>query len=700
MPTVRVEAERPDPERTEGSDVYTPDATSTAFKMDLSLRETPQTITVIPQQVIRDFNLTDTRDILDFTPGVYVQSERNTEAYWFQSRGFEMQTQYDGVPSPNGFGARGNSSPDSAFIDRVDVLYGAAGLLAGAGNPGGVVNLAHKTPGTEFASSFEIGADSFGGYRLVADVGGPITNHGIGGRLIALHEEKKLFVDDTSGKHNGFYGSLQVPLLERTDVLIGVTYEETVDAQFGPHYGIPSNPDGTLVDAPRERNFGATWAHQDTYIWGGFAHVRHEYTNGWKLEARLAYDTTKFDALEAVPNREETPELTLWTQEEGWDNESLGLDVFAQGPVEWFGREHTLMFGVNGAKRDELQDPYRFTLEPLAVIDPETYDARNHLDPYSVPWDSIHWGNGKRKQYGFFGAGRFELADSVHTIIGARVSWTEAEWEGVDSADESGVVTPYAGITWDFARHLTAYASYSEIFQPQDLSIRTINGDSLDPVVGENLEAGLKLELFDGGFNAALAVFQLDQTNLAEPDYSGEWPGFCGGTLDPCSRAAGLVRSEGVDFTLSGKIAAGWQIIGGINFLEQKHESGEAAGTRYDTLTPERTLHLAASYSSPDDKWSIGASVKYQSDVFTEGELFWALDEDGEIDDLVPYRIEQDAFTLFGLFARYSPSEKLSINLALENLTDESYLSGISWPAHGQVYGVPRNATLTLVGKF
>ncbi len=150
---VIVKEEFDDSSRSEDSDSYTVVASTSAFKLPLSLRETPQTITVIPQEVIKDFGLRDVRDILEFTPGVHVQAERNTEAYYFQARGFDMQTQFDGVPSPNGFGGRDTGSPDAAFLDRVEVLHGASGLLTGAGAPGGTVNLVRKTPGSEFASS-------------------------------------------------------------------------------------------------------------------------------------------------------------------------------------------------------------------------------------------------------------------------------------------------------------------------------------------------------------------------------------------------------------------------------------------------------------------------------------------------------------------------------------------------------------------
>lgn len=155
LPRVKVEASESrldDPGRTEGSANYAAPSTNTAFKLPLTLRETPQTVTVVPQAAITDFGLTDIRKILLFMPGVYVSAERGPQAYYFEARGNGMQVQYDGVPSSNRFGGRGDGKTlDSATIDRVEVLHGATGLLTGPGSPGGTVNVFRKRRRTAVA---------------------------------------------------------------------------------------------------------------------------------------------------------------------------------------------------------------------------------------------------------------------------------------------------------------------------------------------------------------------------------------------------------------------------------------------------------------------------------------------------------------------------------------------------------------------
>jgi len=703
MEAVQVQADAPPDEgRTEGSDSYTTGTSSTALRLGLSLRETPQSVTVIPQEVIKDFNLQDVRDILEFAPGVHVQNERNTEAYYFQSRGFDMVTQQDGIPSPNGFGGRGNWSPDSAFIDRVEIIHGAAGLISGAGKPGGVVNLVMKTPGDQFTSEYESGFDTFGGYRIVGDVGGPFGDSNFGGRFVGLYDHIELYLDDTRGKHVGGYGALDFTPGDRTYFILGTAFER-IDGSYGAHYGNPTQPDGTLYNWPRELNLGATWAHENNEFWGVFLRGEHSFENGWQIRGMAAFNSTDFDALEAVPGSEGVPVVTIGTQLEGWRNRALSLDLFARGPVELFGRNHELMFGVNGSRRKELQDIYQYGTEALAVIDPETWNPRNDLDPYSIPWGEDFWGNGDRKQYGAFAAGRFQLADPLHFIVGGRMSWTTNEWEGTAFNDESGEFTPYAGITWDFSKHFSAYASYSEIFEPQDLGVIDANGNVLNPIFGENLEVGLKLEAYAGALNGALAIFRLDQTNLALEDPDGELEGVCSYAdllLDPCLQPAGLVRSEGVELSIAGSIAQGWELIGGYTYVEQEMDNADQITVAWDPTTPKHMLHLGGSYTSQDDQWKIGFSARYLSELYTTGVVFWDFESDDAWDDEVPYRIQQDPYTVFGVHCRYKLNKKFEVSLSIENASDKTYLSGISFPGHGQVYGNPRNATLTVSGAF
>lgn len=681
-----------DPGRTEGSDSYTTRSTNTAFKIPLSLRETPQTVTVVPQAVIRDYGLTDIRQVMLFTPGVAVSAERGPQSYYFEARGESMQVQYDGVPSSNRFGGRGTGLTfDSAIVDRIEVLHGASGLLTGPGSPGGTVNVVRKLPTGQGQVAMEASVDSWGGWRGMADVSGPLGDSGFGGRLVGVYENQDFYIDYTGAKHSLVYGVLGKSFGDATQMYLGVNLEQIDDGSYGAHYGLPAQVDGTPFDISRKKNLGATWADQDDSLNTAFLRVQHEFSPHWSLHGILTYEDYDTSQLEGVVYYERDPEqldtLYFGPNIEDWGYDTRAADLYVQGRFALFGREHDLMFGFNGMWRDETGAGY-YTSEPSAIVDIDTWDARNAPSPYALPFDGYSY-SGEYEQYGIFAGTRLSLADPLHLIVGTRLSWVEQSWDGVTDSKEDGVDTLYGGVVWDFAQNWSAYASYSDIFEPHPIYVRDRNGNVLEPKVGRNIEGGLKFEAFEGRLNAALAIFRLDQTNLAEPDYAAEVPGICGGeVLDACSKASGLVRNEGFEFSISGEIARGWQVYGGYTNFKRKYQQDDPYGTK----TPSEFLQLATSYASSDDRWSFGATARWQEATAYEGVLYFMPEQ--------AFRTAQDAYTIVGLYGGYRINDTLRLSLNVDNLFDEKYYSGLEWSLGGMVYGDARQISMTLRAGF
>lgn len=154
LPTVTVEAGTASGAdgTTEGTGSYTTRSTATSTRMDLSLRETPQSVTVIGRQQIEDQNLVTLDNVLRQTPGIV--ADRLDERVTFSSRGFALGTMIDGVPTLAFNTVAGEASMlSTAIYDRVEVIRGSAGLLNGVGSPGGVVNLVRKRPTSQFSAT-------------------------------------------------------------------------------------------------------------------------------------------------------------------------------------------------------------------------------------------------------------------------------------------------------------------------------------------------------------------------------------------------------------------------------------------------------------------------------------------------------------------------------------------------------------------
>ena len=183
---------------TEGTGSYTTGVTSTATKMNLSMRETPQTITVVTRQRMDDQHLSSMTDVLKQTPGI-TMSQDGGERYNIYSRGSAINTyQFDGVTTFQDNQTRNMPSTllDVALFDRVEIVRGATGLMTGAGDPSAVVNLIRKRPTREFKSYIQGDVGSWDNYRAEADVSGPLTKEGnVRGRLVAAQQNNHTFMD-------------------------------------------------------------------------------------------------------------------------------------------------------------------------------------------------------------------------------------------------------------------------------------------------------------------------------------------------------------------------------------------------------------------------------------------------------------------------------------------------------------------------
>lgn len=129
----------------EGRESYRVPLTSTATRLDLAPRETPQSVSTVTRAQIDDFNLDTTNDVLESTPGDTVE-RLETDRTYYTARGFEiLNFQVDGLRVPMPYN-NVHGDMDTAIHDRVEVVRGAAGLMSGSGNPAATVNFVRKRP--------------------------------------------------------------------------------------------------------------------------------------------------------------------------------------------------------------------------------------------------------------------------------------------------------------------------------------------------------------------------------------------------------------------------------------------------------------------------------------------------------------------------------------------------------------------------
>ena len=183
-----------------------------ATGLDLSLRQTPQSVTVVPAARIQEFGLSDANQLLATIPGINVEADETDRTY-YNSRGFDIiNFQVDGVGQPLDWGLQVGAL-DTAIYDRVEAIRGATGMLTGTGNPSATINYIRKRPTRTFQSELSAGYGSWNDLRLTADVSGPLNRNGtLAGRLVYARTNTDSYLDDYSVDRNVYYGVLSYDL--------------------------------------------------------------------------------------------------------------------------------------------------------------------------------------------------------------------------------------------------------------------------------------------------------------------------------------------------------------------------------------------------------------------------------------------------------------------------------------------------------
>lgn len=688
---------------TEGSGSYTTGATNTATRLNLSLRETPQTISIVTRQRLDDQNLTSLAKVLEQTPGISLQP-LDSERVSIYSRGYGIDSfQYDGVPTTLvvSTSATPQSLSDMAIYDRIEVLRGAAGLLTGAGDPSGTINLVRKRPTAQLQGYVSGGLGSWDQYRTEMDISGPLTPTGnIRGRMVNAYQQGNSFVDHYQTEKQVNYAVIEADLTDSLLLTAGFDYQKQ-DPRGVSFASFPLfNSEGGQTDFSRSTNPAARWSSRKQDTLNTFYSLEQQLANNWALKASVNQLYSKRDSKLASASwgflNEDTGDgVQLYGgSATGWQKQT-GIDVNAKGPFQLLGREHELVVGVTYTKFEDHNDPAAGEDVESRFINYYTWD-NNTAEPQGN--GQILFDNDTTiRQLGTYAAVRLKPTDDLSIILGGRASdykydsyyHYRAAADAGDSNEtkykESGEFTPYAGIVYDLTEQHSVYASYTSIFKPQ--SVHDRNGASLEPRTGDAYEIGLKSEFLDGRINTSVDVFLTRQDNLAELDPAQ----FVSGT-DNNERAYTAVKgakSRGFDAEINGEILPGWNVAASYTHAVTK----DAEGERINTVAPAELAKFWTTYRLPGelDRLTVGGGVNWQSGIHFSTTP-WQLDK--------TVKAKQDDYAVFNLMARYELTDNLSTLVNVNNLFDKKYLSSLDPTFLGGYYGDPRNLMVTARYRF
>ena len=684
---------------TEDSGSYTTGATTTATKLPLTIRETPQSVTVVTRQQMDDRGEKNIGDVLRNTPGISVQ-QYDSDRTEYSTRGFAITNfQYDGVNNVyDGVYDEGATHVDMATYDRVEIIKGATGLMTGSGDPSATVNLVRKKPTKEFKASITGTAGSWDNYRTEGDISGPLNDSGsVRGRFVGAYQDKNSYIDHYTQKKDVYYGILEADLSEDTLLTFGID-KQSVTPRGSSWTGNPVYfSDGGRTDFPRSFNPGADWSRRDFDSVTYFTSLEQALANDWKLKVSLNekisdHDTQLASASGGNPDRATGEGMFLyWGRWEGHRVQD-SADINLSGPFTLGGREHELVAGFMASH--SRQTGATFDTSAFSQVPGSIYDWNSHLPKQDFPK------NGKyertQSQNGIYLATRLRPTDDLSVILGSRLSTFKYNEDysynaGTGMSDthasykEHGVVTPYAGVVYDLNDTYSLCGSYTNIYQPQ--IYKDADGKTLAPVEGNAYETGLKAAYLDGRLNASLAFFRIEQDNFAES--IGTNPV----TNEGIYKAIDGATTNGVELELAGELQEGWNLSAGYTYARTRDQDEQRIyGYPLSTTKPEHVFRTFTTYRLPGvlNKVTVGGGVSWQSAFY--GKIYSAPAGDYT-------RIKQGGYSLVDLMTKYEYDEHLSFTVNANNVFDKKYLTGLG-NFDTTFYGEPRNLQLTAKYNF
>ncbi|MDQ7970266.1 MAG: TonB-dependent siderophore receptor [Oxalicibacterium faecigallinarum] len=679
---------------TENTGSYTTGAASTATRLNMSLRETPQSVSVMTRQRMEDQGLTQLSDVVVQTAGLTMGGGGNvgSDSSPIYARGFQVDNyQIDGVSHLySNYGSIFQSN-DMALYDRVEVVRGATGLMSGIGLPGATINLIRKRPTRDFQASARAEAGSWNYYRAEADVSTPMNEAGtLRGRLVTAYQQNDSYIDRLEEKKKIVSGVVEAELAPHTLATFGFTYQNQ-SASGHARAGLSKFfSDGSLTNWSRSKSAAASWATSDRENQTLFAALEHQFDNEWLVKGTYTHSRSKYDEILGYassygdfPNKATGAGIKLWASRWAGEPVQNSFDLYATGPFTLFGRKHELVVGVTSIYTKDDTVGYNGWLQP-AVSNIYEWDGNTPAMPaFSTVSDIVM----REQTNSAYTTARFKPTDALSLILGARyTSWktdkrtdyyNPATTDAVDQRSEQKVI-PYAGLVYDINDNWSTYVSYTDIFKPQ--SARDITNNVIDPLQGKSYEAGVKGEFFDKRLNVGAAVYKVEQDNLAvtiQPTIA--LPNGGGNAVEAVSGTT----TKGFELEVGGEIARNWQ--GSASFA--RNLSRDRNGMLLNTNIPQNTFKLFTTYriASIGNGLIVGGGVRWQGDTYSQKQ------------GPNSARLTQKAYAVVDTMARYNIAKNLSATVNLFNVFDKSYYLTSDTNSY---YGAPRNIRVALDMRF
>lgn len=649
-----------------------------ATGLPLAIGDTPQSISLVESDFMEFYDTQSVGEALQHSAGTYSEDSLGNRSRFVYSRGFSMNRYLI-----DGMGAAGRpyqtSMLDTSMFEQIEVIRGSTGMLQEVGQPSGTINLIQKRAGNYNGGSVSAELGSWDKRRVNADVNVAITDDGsVRARAVGVYESSEYFQDDVDNNRQVIYTTLSADITDKLSVNVFASYQ--ADDQNNINDGVPyiySN--GNQVEADSSVNTYPEWAKDDTEQANYMLEGLYTINEDWIIQARLHHasiENTPIFATLSGQVDEDNGNFNYWVVQRDSEYTSDRAELTLNGKFELFGREQDINIGLAQTKFEEQEWTYN----------PSTPVVGNFYDPLirSQPEPTFDYENGiervaEQESQSARVAFNLNLVDNFSLLLGAN-------HKKFDSYSYRGAATPsdidvsdtslYIGGVLSLGDKTKLYASYTDIFDlPQTYDI---NGELLDPLLGENVEVGIRFSSEDENITVDLAWFEISQDNY--PTYQGQSPAGFG-----YYESADGVESQGYEVEINAYLTE--QLS--TTFAYTNLNISDPYESRITQIQPDEIATFNASYdfSGPLQGLRLGGFINYTG--ARNGFL--------RVNRVTTY-IPMSSFTLVGLAASYEINEQLSVQANINNLLDKEYESKIAFSTVRA--GEPRNYSVQLSYSF
>ena len=450
---------------------YSAHSASGASRLALDIIDIPQSVSVITETQMSDYQLNDIDTVLDTATGVNVERIETNRTY-YTARGFDITNfQVDGVGLPLSSG-NNHSGEDTAIFDRIEVIRGANGLMTGVGNPSATINFIRKRPNAENELAINASLGSWSSKRLSID-GSYNFSDDTAMRAVAVTQSADSYLDRYSTEKNIFYVFLEHQLSDNTEISLSHSFSDS--KANGNSWG--ANPlfysDGSATNYDSSTNTSANWSNWDIKKQNTVFEITHIFENNMQLRGTYSHKSTDEDTelfyVYGTPDKNSELGLLGYASEYDNDDKHDLVDIYLSGDFEFFGREHEFVIGANHSSMEGKElSLYDFTTGngfPVMPALPE-WDGNTPKPTFA---DGRTGSDVSREQNAVYFTARFSLSDDFHLLAGGRQNDWKITGESYDVVQDASdnIFIPYIGGVYQLTESVVAYASYTETFVSQ-----------------------------------------------------------------------------------------------------------------------------------------------------------------------------------------------------------------------------------------